>query len=161
MTFYEGNARTKLRQLSSELAPLAERYDVVVANPPYMGSSSLNRWQGAWVKKNYPLQYRDHCTCFIERGFSLCRDDGANAMITMQSWMFLGSYERMREALLKEHSIATMAHLGTRAFGAIAGEVVSTTATVFGAAASDALRVWGGDSAQVWPGNAGGFHELY
>ncbi len=59
-------------------------------------------------------------------------------MITMQSWMFLGNYERMREGLLKEHSIATMAHLDTRAFDAIASEVVSTTATVFGTAASDA-----------------------
>ena len=137
-TLFAGNAEQKLALLRSELAPLATRYDVVVANPPYMGSSSLNRWQGAWVKKRYPQQYRDLCTCFIERGFSLCGDDGANAMITMQSWMFLGSYERMREALLKEHSILTMAHLGTRAFGAIGGEVVSTTATVFGSAGSGA-----------------------
>ena len=137
-TIFARNAETKLARLRGELDPLAARYDVVVANPPYMGSSSLNRWQGAWVKKNYPQQYRNLCTCFIERGFSLCGDDGANAMITMQSWMFLGSYERMREGLLRDHSILTMAHLGTRAFGAIGGEVVSTTATVFGAAASDA-----------------------
>ncbi len=136
-TIFEGKAEEKLDRLRAELAPLAARYDVVVANPPYMGSSSLNRWQGAWVKKRYPQQYRDLCTCFIERGFSLCGGDGASAMVTMQSWMFLGSYERMRVGLLKEHSILTMAHLGTRAFSAIGGEVVSTTATVFGSAVSD------------------------
>ena len=52
-------------------------------------------------------------------------------MVTMQSWMFLGSYEKLRGKLLRNHTISSMAHLGTRAFGAIGGEVVSTTATVF------------------------------
>ena len=130
-------AREKLEQLRKELQPLAARYDVVVANPPYMGSSSLGSWMSSWVKKQYPDEKSDLCTSFIERGFTLSRDDGANAMITMQSWMFLGSYEKMRGKLLRNHSISSMAHLGTRAFGAIAGEVVSTTATVFGNALSD------------------------
>ena len=57
--------------------------------------------------------------------------DGYSAMVTMQSWMFLGSFEKLRGKILRNHSISSMAHLGTRAFGAIAGEVVSTTATVF------------------------------
>ena len=117
--------------LLKELRPLAARYDVVVANPPYMGSSSLGSWMSAWVKKRYPDEKSDLCTSFIERGFTLCCDDGANAMITMQPWMFLGSYEKMRSKLLRDHSISSMAHLRTRAFGAISGEVVSTTATVF------------------------------
>ena len=129
--------RAKLEQLLKELQPLAARYDVVVANPPYMGSSGLGSWMSAWVKKKYPDEKSDLCTSFIERGFTLGRDDGANAMITMQSWMFLGSYEKMRGKLLRNHSISSMAHLGTRAFGAIAGEVVSTTATVFGSRPSD------------------------
>ena len=58
-------------------------------------------------------------------------DDGYSAMVTMQSWMFLGSFEKLRSKILRNHSISSMAHLGTRAFGAIGGEVVSTTATVF------------------------------
>ncbi|MBR3325904.1 MAG: Eco57I restriction-modification methylase domain-containing protein, partial [Atopobiaceae bacterium] len=135
-SLFAGAAEAKLRLLRAELAPLAARYDVVVANPPYMGSSSMNRWMGAWVKRRYPEECRDLCTCFIERGFSLCGDHGSSAMITMQSWMFLGSYERMRKKLLEGHAISSMAHLGTRAFGAIGGEVVSTTATVFSAAPS-------------------------
>ena len=118
------------------------RYDVVVANPPYMGSSSLGRWMGKWVKDKYPYAYRDLCTSFIERGFTMSRDDGFNAMVTMQSWMFLGSFEKLRGMILRNHSIATMAHLGTRAFGAIGGEVVSTTATVFGNAKSNAPGVY-------------------
>ena len=124
-------ARDKLGRLQAELQPLAERYDIVVANPPYMGSSSLGKWNGKWIKDNFPEAYRDLCTSFIDRGFSLSNDQGYSAMVTMQSWMFLGSYEKLRGKLLRNHTISSMAHLGTRAFGAIGGEVVSTTATVF------------------------------
>ena len=104
---------------------------MVVANPPYMGSSSLGKWMGAWVKKHHPEAYRDLCTSFIDRGFGMSSDNGYSAMVTMQSWMFLGSFEKLRGKILRNHSISSMAHLGTRAFGAIGGEVVSTTATVF------------------------------
>ena len=96
-----------------------------------MGSSSLGKWNGKWIKENFPEAYRDLCTSFIDRGFSLSNDQGYSAMVTMQSWMFLGSYEKLRDKLLRNHTISSMAHLGTRAFGAIGGEVVSTTATVF------------------------------
>ena len=64
-------------------------------------------------------------------------DNGYSAMVTMQSWMFLGSFEKLRGKILRNHSISSMAHLGTRAFGAIGGEVVSTTATVFANAKSE------------------------
>ena len=131
-----------MKRLQSELEPLTARYDVVVANPPYMGSSSLGKWMGAWVKNEYPEAYRDLCTSFIMRGFSLAQDQGYSAMVTMQSWMFLGSFEKMRGAILRNHSISSMAHLGTRAFGAIAGEVVSTTATVFANTKNDVPGVY-------------------
>ena len=117
--------------MQAELEPLSRRYDVVVANPPYMGSSSLAKWMGAWVKKSYPEAYRDLCASFIDRGFGMSADNGYSSMVTMQSWMFLGSFEKLRGKILRNHSISSMAHLGTRAFGAIGGEVVSTTATVF------------------------------
>ena len=109
---------------------LRRRFDVVVANPPYMGSSSFNPFMSGWVKKNYPDVKSDLCTCFIERGHSLAADRGYAAMVTMQSWMFLGSFEKMRSKLIAEKGIVTMAHLGPRAFDAIGGEVVSVTADV-------------------------------
>lgn len=119
-------------RMLANCAPLAETYDAVIANPPYMGSSNMDKWLANWTKKRYPDSKRDLCTCFIERGFSLARPEGYSAMVTMQSWMFLGSFEVMREKMLKERSVACMAHLGARAFDAIGGEVVATTATVFG-----------------------------
>lgn len=134
---FASKALEKVRQVRANCEPLARTYDVVVANPPYMGSSNMGKWLANWTKKHYPDSKRDLCTCFIERGFTLANAGGYSAMVTMQSWMFLGSFEAMRQKMLKEHSIATMAHLGTRAFDAIGGEVVATTATVFRSSASD------------------------
>lgn len=131
-SLFAESAKAKLDRISCGLEALAQRYDVVAANPPYMGSRRMNKWLCAWVKDRYPNSYRDLCACFVDRGFSLSGEDGYSSMVTMQSWMFLGSFEKLRETLLRDHSILCMAHLGTRAFGAIAGEVVSTTATVFG-----------------------------
>lgn len=125
-------------QMLANCKPLAETYDAVIANPPYMGSSNMDKWLANWTKKHYPDSKRDLCTCFIERGFTLAKSCGYSAMVTMQSWMFLGSFEALREKMLKERSIASMAHLGTRAFDAIGGEVVATTATVFGGSSTDA-----------------------
>lgn len=109
---------------------LSRRFDVVVANPPYMGSSSFNPFMSKWMKKHYPDSCKDLCTAFIERGYTLARDNGYAAMVAMQSWMFLGSFEKMRGRIIDEKTILTMAHLGTRAFDAIGGEVVSVTADV-------------------------------
>lgn len=125
-------------QMLTNCKPLIETYDAVIANPPYMGSSNMDKWLASWTKKHYPDSKRDLCTCFIERGFTLAKPCGYSAMVTMQSWMFLGSFEALREKMLKERSIASMAHLGTRAFDAIGGEVVATTATVFGGSSADA-----------------------
>lgn len=123
--------REKLQKMSGLCRELSHTFDAVIANPPYMGSSNMGPWLAKWTAKQYPDTKRDLCTCFIDRGFTLAKPEGYSAMVTMQSWMFLGSFEKMREGLLMSRSIASMAHLGTRAFSAIGGEVVATTATVF------------------------------
>ena len=110
---------------------VARTFDLCVANPPYMGSSNFTPWMAKWAKKNYPDAYRDLCVCFIELGFALTANHDYLSMVTMQSWMFLGSYEKMREKLLAQHSIVSMAHIGARGFDSIGGEVVSTTVTTF------------------------------
>ena len=109
---------------------LAQRYDAVVANPPYMGSKGMNTDLKDFAKKTYPNSKSDLFAIFMERAFALLKPQGFNAQINMQSWMFLSSYEQLREWLLKHTTIITMAHLGARAFDSISGEVVSTTAFV-------------------------------
>lgn len=122
--------KTKLESAAAICEKLTRRFICTVANPPYMGSSSFNPFMSKWVKKNYPDVKSDLCTCFIERGFSLAGDRGYAAMVTMQSWMFLGSFEKMRSSLIGGKAIVSMAHLGPRAFDAIGGEVVNVTADV-------------------------------
>lgn len=119
-----------LRAIEPTLNAISDRYDVVVANPPYMGSSSFNPFMSSWIKKNYPDVKSDLCTCFIESSYDLAKPCGYSSMVTMQSWMFLGSFEKMRNRLIDEKHIVNMAHLGSRAFDSIGGEVVSVTADV-------------------------------
>ena len=121
----------RLRPLVMQAGMLAAQYDAVVANPPYMGTGGMNSLVKMFAKDYFPDAKSDLFACFIERGFMLARPAGINAMITMQSWMFLSGYQKMRESLLRAKTIQTMAHLGPRAFGSISGEVVQTTASVF------------------------------
>ena len=117
----------KVLRMADYLSP---RYTVVVANPPYMGGKGMNGRLGAWAKENYPSSKSDLFAMFIERNLDLALKGGAVAMITMQSWMFLSSFEALRSRILNQHTILSMAHLGARAFDSIGGEVVSTTAFV-------------------------------
>lgn len=130
--------KTKLESAVAICEKLSRRFICVVANPPYMGSSSFNPFMSKWVKKNYPDVKSDLCTCFIERGFNLVEDKGYAAMVTMQSWMFLGSFEKMRAKVIDNKTIVSMAHLGPRAFDAVGGEVVNVTADVIYNQHSDA-----------------------
>ena len=109
---------------------LAQRYDAVIANPPYMGGKGMNSQLKDFAKSSYPNSKSDLFAIFMERAFSLLKPNGFNAQVNMQSWMFLSSYEQLRDWLLKNTTVITMAHLGSRAFDSISGEVVSTTAFV-------------------------------
>lgn len=109
---------------------LSPKYHVVITNPPYMGGKSMNPTLSVWVKENYPDTKSDLFAMFIERNLELAQKHGVVAMITMQSWMFLSSFEKLRKNLLDNSTILSMAHLGARGFDSIGGEVVSTTAFV-------------------------------
>jgi type I restriction-modification system DNA methylase subunit len=101
---------------------LRMQFDAIVANPPYMGGKGMNAALKDYAKRTFPDSKSDLFAMFIERGFEWCKPSGFNSMVTMQSWMFLSSFEEMREKLLTERTIATMAHLGARAFGEISGK---------------------------------------
>jgi len=108
---------------------LSPKYHVVVTNPPYMGGG-MNPQLKEFARKNYPDSKSDLFAMFIDRNLDLIRPNGLMAMITMQSWMFLSSFEKLRQNLLSRDTILSMAHLGPRAFDSIGGEVVQTTAFV-------------------------------
>ena len=108
---------------------LVQKYDAVVTNPPYMGSSGMNAKLTDFVKKNYSDSKSDLFAVFIEKCGQMAKRNGYQAMITQHSWMFLSSFEKLRTKLLSV-DIVNMAHLGARAFEEIGGEVVQTTSFV-------------------------------
>ncbi|EKP0295202.1 BREX-1 system adenine-specific DNA-methyltransferase PglX [Aeromonas allosaccharophila] len=123
-------AAQALLPLLKQASVLGKRYDAVIANPPYMGSKGMNAELKEFAKKQFPNSKSDLFAIFIERNLNLTTTAGMVAMITMQSWMFLSSYEALRARILGQHTILGMAHLGSRGFDSIGGEVVSTTAFV-------------------------------
>lgn len=121
------------QQSAQELLPLvqqakllAKQYDAVIANPPYMGGKGMNTVLKDFAKKKFPDSKSDLFAMFIERGFAWCKDSGFNSMVTMQSWMFLSSYEAMREKLLHDRTLSCMVHMGNGVMGIAFG----TAATV-------------------------------
>lgn len=123
-------AAETLRPIIGQAEVISRRYSAVVTNPPYMGRKGMNGRLGTWSKDNYPDSKSDLFAMFIERNLELTPLQGSVTMITMQSWMFLSSFEKLRAGLFGQATILSMAHLGARAFDSIGGEVVSTTAFV-------------------------------
>ncbi|GIO36564.1 hypothetical protein J41TS12_14250 [Paenibacillus antibioticophila] len=122
--------QVKLRQLVGIAAAMTQKYDVVVTNPPYMGSKQgMNSTMQNYLLSNYPTSKLDLCTAVIERGLLFLKSSGFQAMITQHSWMFLSSYNSLRNKLVYNRFI-NMVHLGARAFEDINGEVVQTTSFV-------------------------------
>ena len=125
-----------VEQTAEELAKLidlgetmARKYWVTCTNPPYAGTSNLSARVNNFVKKNYPDSKADLFAVFIERCRAMTANNGFQAMITQQAWMFIASYENFRKKLLK-CSIVNMTHLGAHAFDEIQGEVVQTVSFV-------------------------------
>ena len=108
---------------------LSNRYWITCTNPPYMAVSNGSPKMQDYVKKNYPDSKSDLFAVFIERCGSMTKKAGYQSMITMHSWMFLSSFEKLREKLQVRDTV-NMAHLGARAFEEIGGEVVQTTTFV-------------------------------
>lgn len=106
---------------------LSRTFDVVVANPPYMGSSSFNPFMSKWMKANYPDSCKDLCTAFIERGYSLSKIHGYASMVTMSSWMFLSSFEKMRNDIVDNRGILSLLYMGHM----VMRIAFNTSATVF------------------------------
>ena len=115
----------KVLRFSEFLSP---RYNIVITNPPYLGK--FDDTMKNFAKANYPDSKADEFAMFMERDWMLCVKDGYSAMVNMQNWMFLSTYEELRDKILKSKTILSMIHIGARGFDSIGGEVVSTTAFV-------------------------------
>ena len=104
---------------------LVQKYDVVVTNPPYMGSSGMSARLSDYVKKVYPDSKSDLFAVFIEHGNEMVKRAGFNCMVTMQSWMFLSSFEKMRVNALQTKTITNLMHMENMVMGIAFGTAVT------------------------------------
>ena len=127
-TLFDPLLREHAEDVFAQTRYLARKYAAVVANPPYMGAKNMSSELKQFVQDHYEAGKADLFAAFILRNRQFIQHGAMLGMITMQSWMFLSSFEALRRKLLDSSSIETMSHLGAGAFDSIGGEVVSTTA---------------------------------
>ena len=109
---------------------LTKKYSSVVANPPYMGQKNMNANLKNYVKAHYPRSKSDLFAVFMESALAMNINKGLMGMINQHSWMFLSSYEKLRNHILDNYGIVNMLHLGPRTFEELSGEVVQSTAFI-------------------------------
>ena len=128
-TIRQVGLRTVFAPLIRQAKIMVKKYNVVCTNPPYMGGSGMSAKLSAFVKKYHPDSKADLFAVFMEKCSDYTAQSCYTAMITMHSWMFLSSFEKLRQKLLLQTTV-NMAHLGARAFDQIVGEVVQVTTYV-------------------------------
>ena len=116
----------KIKKLIRQQEIFQNKFDIVITNPPYMGGKGYSEKLKKYVEKNYKDSKGDLFAVFIEKCNEMTKKDRYTSMITMQSWMFLSSFENLRKVIIEKTEIQSLNHLGTRAFEEIGGEVVST-----------------------------------
>lgn len=117
----------KVLRVLDQAEALTQRCHVVVANPPYLGGKQMNGVLKVFAGEHFQDSKADLFAMFIERGFQLTLDGGWSAMVTMQSWMFLSSYEALRKKLLTRKTTHSLVHMANMVMGIAFG----TAATVW------------------------------
>src|SRR5699024_5838857 len=110
-------ALEQLLPLVEQAEVLSDKYDVVITNPPYMGSAGMNSKLSKYVKTNYKDSKSDLSTVFMDLGLKICNNNGFMSMINIPVWMFLTSYENFRNNIIEKHTITNLVHLGRGIFG--------------------------------------------
>ena len=97
--------------MRAELEPLGRSYDVVVANPPYMGAKNMNKWLSGWVKDNFPDVKGDLFSCFMVRNSGMGSQHAQMGFMTPYVWMFIGTYEKLRRFVIEQNTITSLIQL--------------------------------------------------
>ena len=116
--------RGRLPYILKQARIMQQKYECVITNPPYLGSKFFDAKLTEFMTKKYPNSKSDTCVAFIEKALQMTAKNSYYALVVMQSWMFLSSFEKFREHLLNNSTIQTMTHMGNNvmriAFGTCA-----------------------------------------
>lgn len=132
---YQNTAIEQLLPLVKQAEIMAQKYDVVVTNPPYMSNGGMSAKLSEHTKQHFPDSKADMYAVFIEKCGMMLKKNGYQAMITQHTWMFIGSYEALREKVYRNNMI-NLVHLGIKAFEEIGNDIVQTCAFVLNYAAA-------------------------
>lgn len=121
----QSGLRTAFAPLLKQAKIMTEKYDVVCTNPPYMGGSGMDSKLSTYVKKNYPDTKADLFAVFIEKCIQLTKQNCYTSMVTMQSWMFLSSFEKMCLNILRTKTITNLMHMENMVMGIAFGTAVT------------------------------------
>lgn len=105
---FVSHTQASIERAAAYCEALSRTFDVVVANPPYMGSSSFNPFMSKWMKTNYPDSCKDLCTAFIERQLSLTKIGGMASLVTSDTCMYLSSFEGLRNKIIDNNTIVSL-----------------------------------------------------
>ena len=128
-----------IRQLMpymSIILALTEKYSALIANPPYMGRNNMNAVLSNYLNDNYPSTKYDLFSAFMEMMLDKTILNGNTAFITMESWMFLSSFEQFRKNILSNYYISSLGHFGWHIIGIAFG----TAMTIIQKAQSDSRK---------------------
>lgn len=115
----------KIHQLIQIALILSEQHDIIVTNPPYLGTARLNTSYSKFLKQNYPDAKADLFAAFLEKMTGNLKHGGYSALVTMQSWMFLSSFEKLRKGLLAKYTLSNLMHMENGVMGIAFGTAVS------------------------------------
>ncbi|CAH1748213.1 Site-specific DNA-methyltransferase (adenine-specific) [Thauera humireducens] len=125
---YAQAAAQDLMALVEQAQVLGQKFDAVVANPPYMGGKGMNGALKEFSNATFPNSKSDLFAMFIQRGFGWCKLNGFNSMVTMQSWMFLSSFEAMRLEILATRTVMSLIQIGYNSFPEINSKIAQACA---------------------------------
>jgi hypothetical protein len=142
------------RGMADAAAILSRRWVLQATNVPFLGRGRQDAPLADYLARRFPEAKADLATAMLQRMRRLAAPGGTVAAVTPQNWLFLGSYKKWREALLREASLAMIGALGPRCFETISGEVVNAALVVVTEARPDAETRFAGIDANDGAGPA-------
>ena len=116
-TIFGYQVRNKISLLIKEATILSDKYDIIVTNPPYMGNRGMDNILSEYVRENYKDYKTDMFSAFIKQSYQLTKEKGYYAMITQPTFLFISSFEKVREDMINKNSIISLLHMGRGIFG--------------------------------------------